>query len=100
MDRLRRRLKLACQFLRCAAGTHQLHHLTAELRRIGSSLLPTLRDSSNSNRPLSTKPGQLHPDIAHGAGPILRALDRQRRDGTLAPPRVAPQRRPCLETIS
>jgi hypothetical protein len=38
-DRLRRRLKLARQFLRRAPSAHQLNHLTAELRRIGSSAL-------------------------------------------------------------
>ena len=38
-DRLRRRLELSRQFLRRAAGSYQFHHLTAELRRIGSSAL-------------------------------------------------------------
>src|SRR5271155_4116117 len=58
-NRLRGRLELTRQLLGRASRSHQIDHLSPELRRISSSITRHQTPQKSTSR-VSTKPGQLH----------------------------------------
>src|SRR5271170_2444480 len=58
-NRLRGRLELTRQLLGRASGSHQIDHLSPELRRISGSIAAHQTPQESTSR-VSTKPGRLH----------------------------------------
>jgi hypothetical protein len=61
-NRLCGRLELARQLLGRASRSHQIDHLSPELRRISGSATGHQTPQKSTSR-VSTQPGQLHPDF-------------------------------------
>src|SRR5271154_6013860 len=71
-NRLRGRLELTRQLLGRASGSHQIDHLSPELRRISGSIAGHQTPQESTSR-VSTKPGQLH----HTLRVHLQAMDNR-----------------------